>query len=70
MKLSKEDWVQFDLLLGKIGFGGYYDFVECLKMAITNLVPELHDVIQKESDIQILIALLLKVSKKRTTIIG
>ena len=64
MKLFKEDWQQLDILLNKAGFGGYYDLVECLRMAITNIVPELNEDIKKESDIQILVALLLRVSKK------
>jgi hypothetical protein len=64
MKLSKEDWTQLDLLLSKVGFGGYYDFVECLRMAITNLAPELSNVIKKEADIQMLVTLLLKVSTR------
>lgn len=31
-RLSKDDWNQLDDLLGKHGFGGYYDLVECLKL--------------------------------------
>ena len=64
MKLSKEDWTQLDKLLGKVGFGGYYDLVECLRMAIINLAPEISNDIQKESDIQVLVTLLIKVSKR------
>jgi len=36
-KLSKEEWDQLDGLLGKHGFGGYYDMLECLKMIIADL---------------------------------
>ena len=64
MKLSKEDWQQLDMLLGKVGFGGYYDLVECLKIAITNIAPELVEPIRKESDIQTLITLLIKISNR------
>jgi hypothetical protein len=64
MKLSKEDWTQLDLLLSKVGFGGYYDFVECLKIAITNLAPELSNDINKEPDIRVLMLLLIKVTKR------
>lgn len=39
MKLSREDWDKLDDLLGKHGFGGYYDLVECLKMVLRKLVP-------------------------------
>lgn len=37
MRLTKEDWNQLDELLGKHGFGGYYDLVECLKMSLNSL---------------------------------
>lgn len=36
--LSEEDWSKLDELLGKHGFGGYYDLVECLKMALEKVV--------------------------------
>lgn len=36
-RLSRTDWDQLDTLLGKHGFGGYYDLVECLKMVLTDL---------------------------------
>jgi len=29
--LSKEDFEQLDRLFQKMGYGGYYDFLECLK---------------------------------------
>ena len=37
MRLSKEDWDKLDTLLGKHGFGGYYDLVESLKMVAGDL---------------------------------
>ncbi len=37
MRLSKEDWDKLDTLLGKHGWGGYYDRVECLKMVAGDL---------------------------------
>ena len=37
MRLSKEDWDKLDTLLGKHGFGGYYDMVECLKSVAGDL---------------------------------
>lgn len=67
MKLSKEDWRQLDTLLGKVGFGGYYDLVECLRTAIINIVgynPDFTETVQKETDIQVLVTLLIKVSKR------
>lgn len=30
-RLSYNDWRQLDTLIGKHGFGGYYDLIECLK---------------------------------------
>jgi len=33
-RLSKEDWEKLDGLLGKHGFGGYYDLVESLRMVL------------------------------------
>ena len=35
--LSKEEWDQLDTLLGKHGFGGYYDLVECLKTVLSRI---------------------------------
>ena len=37
MRLSKEDWDRLDTLIGKHGFGGYYDLVECLKIVAGEL---------------------------------
>ena len=39
--LSKEDWDTLDDLLGKHGFGGYYDLLECLKGSVQNLLKAL-----------------------------
>ena len=64
MKLSKEDWQQLDILLGKVGFCGYYDLVECLQMVITNISPELDNIVKNQSDIQVLVTLLITISKK------
>ena len=36
-KLPYQEWDQLDTLLGKHGFGGYYDLVECLKVALAAL---------------------------------
>lgn len=36
-RLSKDDWNLLDGLLGRHGFGGYYDLVECLKMVAGDL---------------------------------
>ena len=33
-RLSKEEWSKLDGLLGKHGFGGYYDLVESLKTVL------------------------------------
>ena len=37
IRLSREEWNQLDNLLGKHGFGGYYDLVECLKIVLIDL---------------------------------
>ena len=37
MRLSKEDWDKLDELLGRHGWGGYYDLVECLKIVAGDL---------------------------------
>ncbi len=36
--LQKQKWKELDALLSKTGFGGYYDLLECLKSAITNII--------------------------------
>lgn len=33
-RLPKEEWEELDRLLGKHGFGGYYDLVESLKVVL------------------------------------
>lgn len=33
--LSKEDFKKIDDILGRHGFGGYYDLIECLKGVIS-----------------------------------
>lgn len=40
-RLSQNDWDKLDELLGKHGFGGYYDLVECLKGVLSKFQPEL-----------------------------
>ncbi|MDH5203276.1 MAG: hypothetical protein OEW69_08465 [Nitrospirota bacterium] len=47
-RLTKEEWKKLDELLSKHGFGGYYDLVECLKMALSKItgkkdLPEIRD---------------------------
>jgi hypothetical protein len=37
MRLSRGDWKNLDTLIGKHGFGGYYDLVESLKMVAGDL---------------------------------
>ena len=36
-RLIREEWDQLDTLLGKHGFGGYYDLVECLNIMAQNI---------------------------------
>ena len=36
-RLSYHEWNQLDNLIGKHGFGGYYDLIECLKDVATHL---------------------------------
>ena len=36
-RLSREEWNQLDDLLGKHGYGGYYDLIEVLKMILGEL---------------------------------
>jgi len=64
MKLAKEDWNQLDTLLSKMGFGGYYDCIEVLRMAATNLTEDekIKHEIQREDDLVALILLIEKLS--------
>lgn len=34
MRLPKKDWEKLDELLGKIGFGGYYDLLEVVRIGL------------------------------------
>ena len=64
MRLSKSDWDTLDTLIGRIGFGGYYDMVEVLKAIIINLYPLMTAKVTNETDIHTLITLLLRISKQ------
>lgn len=67
MKLSKQDWNQLDILLGKIGFGGYCDLVELLKIVIKNLNynnPKLEKKIEIEVDIHNLVHLIIRIQRR------
>lgn len=35
--LSRKDFTKLDDLLSKLGYGGYYDFLECLKTIASNI---------------------------------
>ena len=43
MTMNREDWNKLDELLGKEGFGGYYDLVECLKDIARSWVTDVKD---------------------------
>jgi|GEM_PF-5738510 hypothetical protein len=62
-RLSKEEWRELDTLLSKVGFGGYYDVVECLRTIIINLSPKFTNKIKTETDIQTLIMIIMTLSK-------
>ena len=40
-RLTPEEWETLDDLIGKHGFGGYYDLLECLKMSIQDVLKAL-----------------------------
>lgn len=66
-KLSKSEWNRLDELLGKHGFGGYYDLVESLKMVLEQIGEgKLKEGWQNEvKDLPTVVNLLLVVSKKK-----
>lgn len=41
--MNREDWNKLDELLGKEGFGGYYDLVECLKDIARSWITDVKD---------------------------
>jgi len=45
--MNREDWNKLDDLLGKEGFGGYYDLVECLKDIARDWITDVKDDITK-----------------------
>lgn len=72
MKLTKEEWNQLDSLLGKIGFGGYYDFMEVQRQSAYNLIHRIEDkdkqtfckeMIRSEKDLKTLTMLINFLSK-------
>jgi hypothetical protein len=62
MKLIKSDWKLLDNLITKIGFGSYYDLIETLKIIIINLEPKFNQELYNETDLLILIQILLQLS--------
>lgn len=64
--LSKEDWDSLDTLLGKHGFGGYYDLVESLRTVLSQVTHGQLD-LTKIKDLPSVVAALLKYSKETTT---
>ena len=67
MRLSKTDWNTLDDLLGKVGFGGYYDLVEVLKTIIIKFSPSMKNAIQNETDLCTLIMVLSNIELKGET---
>lgn len=73
MMLSKEEWNQLDSLLSKLGFGGYYDFMELMRMTAYNLIDRMEnkeiqksfkDTIRTEKDLRTLTTLVNFLSKE------
>ena len=71
MRLNKEDFDKLDELIRKIGFGSYYDLIECLKMILDNMhlnmlkdKPMLNAKIKEKTDLHILISLILELQKR------
>lgn len=62
MKLNREDWNQLDTLLYKVGFGGYYDLMECLRLIVSKLEPRLTEEVENEKDLHTLVLLILRLS--------
>lgn len=62
--LSKEEWEKLDELLGKHGFGGYYDLVECLKGVLSKIRPELDQ--NQIRDLPTVVKTLMRVTSKKT----
>jgi len=68
MKLPKDQWNQLDKLLGKIGFGGYYDCIEVLRSIAIKLSDKNEDLIEKireEDDLLVLILVISKLSGRQ-----
>jgi len=71
MKLNKKDWNELDRLLGKIGFGGYYDCIEVLRSTASKLAKDkkltedFQDFIREEDDLQILIVLINQLARRK-----
>lgn len=74
MKLNKKDWSLLDELLAKIGFGGYYDCIEVLRMTALALCKyrvlpfekcaKIQQNIRKEDDLQALILVIYRLAKE------
>lgn len=62
--LSKEEWNQLDTLLGKHGFGGYYDLIDCLKSVLSRIKKDLD--LAKIKDLPTVVAALMKYSEETT----
>lgn len=51
--LNRWDWEKLDDILHQIGYGGYYDFLECLRQIHRNLAPEIN--VDDVKDVRVLI---------------
>ena len=62
MKLPRDEWKKLDDLLTKVGFGGYYDLLECLRDVGRrfNRKLEASEDWSKEDDLHTMVKVLMK----------
>ena len=63
-RLNREEWQQLDKLLGKHGFGGYYDLLECLKIVLSRIAKDRYAE-NKIKDLKTVVDLLLAFSSEK-----
>lgn len=62
--LSKKEWDELDHLLGKHGFGGYYDLVESLKIVLRRISENKNIDLPNIKDLPSVVKALLACTKK------
>lgn len=72
-RIPRSEWIQLDDLLHKVGFGGYYDLMEVLKITAKNLLvifeshqkyADLLALVEEEDDLEAIVLFIERLSSE------